>query len=137
MTPVAGVRTTFGTARFADFVPETTCAGNAERMRGGIVVGKTNTLEMSAGGNTFNEVFGATRNPWDPDLNAGGSSGGAAAGLATGAVWLSHDPTMAAATSHTGGLLRRRPVAAKRRAASAGRPDLPPRGHKADGPLGA
>ena len=91
LTPVAGVRTTFGTAGFADFVPETSDPLVTRiESRGGIVVGKTNTPEMGAGGNTFNEVFGATRNPWDPDLNAGGSSGGAAAGLATGAVWLSH-----------------------------------------------
>ena len=91
LTPVAGVRTTFGTAGFADFVPETSDPLVTRiESRGGIVVGKTNTPEMGAGGNTFNEVFGATKNPWDTTLNAGGSSGGAAAGLATGAVWLSH-----------------------------------------------
>lgn len=91
LTPVAGVRTTFGTAGFADFVPEASDPLVTRiESRGGIVVGKTNTPEMGAGGNTFNDVFGATRNPWDPNLNAGGSSGGAAAGLATGAVWLSH-----------------------------------------------
>ena len=91
LTPVAGVRTTFGTAGFADFVPEASDPLVTRiESRGGIVVGKTNTPEMGAGGNTFNDVFGATKNPWDTTLNAGGSSGGAAAGLATGAVWLSH-----------------------------------------------
>lgn len=91
LTPVAEVRTTFGTAGFANFVPEASDPLVTRiESRGGIVVGKTNTPEMGAGGNTFNEVFGATKNPWDTTLNAGGSSGGAAAGLATGAVWLSH-----------------------------------------------
>jgi amidase len=52
--------------------------------RGGIITGKTNTPEFGAGGNTFNDVFGYTRNPWDTSKNAGGSSGGAAASLAVG-----------------------------------------------------
>ncbi|MFV0475407.1 MAG: amidase, partial [Pikeienuella sp.] len=52
------------------------------------VLGKSNTPEMGAGGNTFNEVFGRTRTPWNTALNAGGSSGGAAAALAAGEVWL-------------------------------------------------
>ena len=88
---VAGVRTTFGTKGFSDFVPESSdLLVTRLEARGGIVVGKTNTPEMGAGGNTFNEVFGPTLNPWDRRLNAGGSSGGAAASLATGEVWLSH-----------------------------------------------
>ena len=91
LTMVAGVRTTFGTRGFADFVPDSSDPLVARlESRGGIVIGKTNTPEMGAGGNTFNDVFGATRNPWDTNLNAGGSSGGAAASLATGEVWLSH-----------------------------------------------
>jgi amidase len=51
---------------------------------GAIVVGKTNTPEFGAGGNTFNALFGATRNPWNPALTCGGSSGGAAVAVATG-----------------------------------------------------
>ena len=91
LTPVAGVRTTFGTKGFADFVPAASDPLVARlESRGGIVVGKTNTPEMGAGANTFNPVFGATLNPWDTHLNPGGSSGGAAASLATGEVWLSH-----------------------------------------------
>lgn len=91
LTPVAGVRTTFGTKGFADFVPAASDPLVARlESRGGIVVGKTNTPEMGAGANTFNAVFGATLNPWDTHLNPGGSSGGAAASLATGEVWLSH-----------------------------------------------
>ncbi len=91
LTPVAGVRTTLGTIGMADHVPDASDP-LVERIeaRGGLVVGKTNTPELGAGANTFNDVFGVTRNPYDPVLNAGGSSGGAAAGLATGEVWLSH-----------------------------------------------
>ena len=87
---VKGVRTTFGTLGFADHVPDLS-DHFVERLeqRGGLVVGKTNTPEMGAGGNTFNAVFGATRNPWNTALNPGGSSGGAAASLATGETWLS------------------------------------------------
>ena len=51
---------------------------------GAIVVGKTNTPEFGVGSHTFNEVFGATRNPWALDRSAGGSSGGAGAALAAG-----------------------------------------------------
>jgi amidase len=90
LTPVQGVRSTYGTPALSDFIPEASdpLVTRLER-RGGIVMGKTNTPEMGAGGNTFNAVFGPTRNPWDTRMNAGGSSGGAAAGLAAGEVWLS------------------------------------------------
>jgi len=91
LTPVKGVRSTFGTKAFADNIA-TESDPLVERLenRGGIVVGMTNTPEMGAGGNTFNAVFGMTRNPRDTRKNAGGSSGGAAASLAAGEVWLSH-----------------------------------------------
>lgn len=90
LTLVEGVRTTFGTAGLADFIPQKTDPMVRRiEARGGIVVGKSNTPEMGAGGNTFNAVFGPTRNPWDSSLNPGGSSGGAAAALATGETWLS------------------------------------------------
>lgn len=91
LTPVAGVRTTWGTPGLADFVPEASDPLVLRlEQRGAVVLGKTNTPEMGAGANTFNPVFGRTRNPWDTRMNAGGSSGGAAAGLATGETWLSH-----------------------------------------------
>lgn len=93
---VSGVRTTFGTKGFADFVPnESDPVVERLESNGAIVVGKTNTPEMGAGGNTFNDVFGMTRNPWDTGKNAGGSSGGAAVSLATGEVWLSHGSDLA------------------------------------------
>ncbi|WP_311031564.1 amidase [Mesorhizobium koreense] len=91
LTPVKGVRTTFGTLGYKDFIPDASDP-LVEKLeaRGGIVVGKTNTPEMGAGANTFNAVFGMTRNPWDNSKSVGGSSGGAAAALAIGETWLSH-----------------------------------------------
>jgi amidase len=68
--------------------------------KGGIVIAKSNTPEFGAGGSTFNEVFGRTRNPWNTSLTCGGSTGGGAVALATGQVWLSHG-------SDHGGSLRR------------------------------
>lgn len=91
LNAVSGVRTTFGNRALAGFVPDTSDP-LVERLeaRGALVVGKTNTPEFGAGGNSTNPVFGSTRNPWDTRMNAGGSSGGAAVSLATGEVWLSH-----------------------------------------------
>ncbi|MCP5371481.1 MAG: amidase [Hyphomicrobiales bacterium] len=95
LTEVAGVRTTFGSPIFADYVPDASnvLVETLER-RGGIVLAKSNTPEFGAGGNTFNEVFGATRNPWDTTRTSGGSSGGAAAALAAGQAWLAHGSDM-------------------------------------------
>jgi amidase len=83
LVPTRGVRTTFGSPIFKDFVPEAD-AIIVERLRraGAIMVGKTNTPEFGAGSQTFNTVFGATRNPYDLGKTCGGSSGGAAAALA-------------------------------------------------------
>ena len=85
MTPVAGMRTTFGSSVYADHVAEED-ALIVKRLKqaGTIILGKTNTSEFAAGANTFNEVFGTTRNPWNLRLTPGGSTGGGAAGLATG-----------------------------------------------------
>jgi amidase len=89
VTPVAGLRTTYGSALYRDHVP-TEDALVVQRLRaaGAIVLGKTNCPEFAAGGATFNDVFGRTRNPWDPTRTAGGSTGGGAAGLATGMIAL-------------------------------------------------
>jgi len=85
LTPTKGLRTTWGSKVFADHVPdEDALIVQSLKTAGAIVVGKTNTPEFGAGGNTFNAVFGATRNPWNPALTCGGSSGGAAVALATG-----------------------------------------------------
>lgn len=96
LTAVEGVKLTFGTPAMADNIAaENDPIVDILESRGGLVVGKTNTPEMGAGGNTFNAVFGHTRNPWDTRKNAGGSSGGAAVSLATGQVWLSHGSDLA------------------------------------------
>ncbi|WP_061300284.1 amidase [Herbidospora cretacea] len=80
-----GVRTTFGSKIFADHVPTTDdLVVRRVRDAGGVMIGKTNTPEFGTGSHTVNEVFGATRNPYDLTKSAGGSSGGAAAALATG-----------------------------------------------------
>jgi amidase len=82
---VAGMRTTYGSTLFADHVPDADAPLVARlRRAGAIVIGKTNTPEFGAGSQTFNAVFGATRNPHDPARTAGGSSGGAAAAVAAG-----------------------------------------------------
>lgn len=81
----AGIRTTYGSRAFAEHVPEADGLLVARlRAAGAIVVGKTNTPEFGVGSHTFNEVFGATRNPWALDRSPGGSSGGAGAALAAG-----------------------------------------------------
>jgi amidase len=101
LTDVAGVRTTYGSPIFQDHVPARSHpVVQRIEARGGIVIGKSNTPEFGAGGSTFNEVFGRTRNPWNTSLTCGGSTGGGAVSLATGEVWL------AQGTDH-GGSLRR------------------------------
>jgi len=89
VTQVKGLRTTFGSPLYADHVPDVD-ALVVQRLRAAdaIILGKTNAPEFATGGNTFNEVFGATRNPWDPALSAGGSTGGGAAALAAGMIAL-------------------------------------------------
>lgn len=78
-----GIATTWGSPLFAGFVPEADDILPARlRAAGAILVGKTNVPEFGLGSHTFNEVHGATRNPYDPARSAGGSSGGAAAALA-------------------------------------------------------
>jgi amidase len=87
ITPTAGVRTTYGSPRFAEHVPtEDAEAVRRLKVAGAIVLGKTNTPEFAAGANTFNDVFGVTRNPWNPALSPSGSSGGSAVAVATGMV---------------------------------------------------
>lgn len=85
LTWTKGIRTTFGCRAFEHFVPDED-ALIVERLRaaGAITIGKTNTPELGAGSQTFNAVFGATRNPYDTTKTCGGSSGGAAVALATG-----------------------------------------------------
>ncbi|HEX2539631.1 MAG TPA: amidase [Caldimonas sp.] len=81
--PTAGIRSTWGSPIHRDTIPGAD-ALMVRRMKaaGCIVIGKTNTPEFGLGSHTFNEVFGATRNAFDPSRSAGGSSGGAAVALA-------------------------------------------------------
>ena len=80
-----GIRTTFGSLIFKDNIPNFN-ALLIDRIQGAgaVTIGKTNTPEFGAGSQTFNKVFGATRNPYDLSKTCGGSSGGAAVSLATG-----------------------------------------------------
>ena len=95
-----GIRTTFGSPIYKDFLPEQDDL-IIERLRqaGAITIGKTNTPEFGAGSQTFNEVFGATLNPYDTTKTCGGSSGGAAVALACGMIPIADG-------SDTGGSLR-------------------------------
>jgi amidase len=92
---VAGWRTTYGSPLRADHVPRRDDLV-AERIRGAgvVTIGKTNVPEWAAGSHTFNPIFGTTRNPYDLTRSAGGSSGGAAAALASGMVPLADGSDM-------------------------------------------
>ena len=80
---VQGLRTTLGSPLMKNFVAtEDGLLATRMKAAGAIVIGKTNTPEFGLGSHTFNEVFGPTRNAWDPSKSAGGSSGGAAVALA-------------------------------------------------------
>ena len=100
LTETAGVRTTFGSPIYKDYVPQVSDIFVQKlEYRGAIMMGKSNTPEFGAGASTFNEVFGKTRNPWNTEKSVAGSSGGACASVATGEVWL-------ATGSDLGGSLR-------------------------------
>src|SRR4051812_33578166 len=92
---VEGVLTTHGSPIYRDNIPARSdiLVEHLER-NGGLVSPPSNTPAIGARANTFNEVFGATRNPWDTSRSAAGSSGGAAVALATGMAWLAHGTDM-------------------------------------------
>jgi amidase len=91
LTEVKGVRTTLGSPIFADNISSfSDILVETLEDNGGVIYAKSNTPEFGAGANTFNEVFGATRNPWNTSRSAAGSSGGAAVALATGMAWMAH-----------------------------------------------
>jgi amidase len=100
LVETAGIRTTRGSPFYRDTVP-TRDALLVTRIRaaGAVTLGKTNTPEFGSGSQTFNTIFGATRNPYDPSKTCGGSSGGAAVALACGMVPIADG-------SDTGGSLR-------------------------------
>ena len=88
---VEGVKCTSGSLIFKDRIAEKSdiLVENIEK-NCGLIYAMSNTPEFGAGGNTFNEVFGKTLNPWDLSKSVAGSSGGSAAALATGMAWLAH-----------------------------------------------
>ncbi|MDB5653262.1 MAG: amidase [Tardiphaga sp.] len=95
LTSVAGVRTTQGSLIYKDVVPaKSNILVDRLEENGALVYAKSNTPEFGAGANTFNDVFGPTLNPWDLSKSAAGSSGGAAAALASGTAWLAHGSDM-------------------------------------------
>src|SRR5947208_2722723 len=95
LTSVAGVLTTQGSPIYKDNIPaKSDILVEHLENNGGVIYAKSNTPEFGAGANTFNEVFGPTRNPWDTSRSAAGSSGGAAVALATGTAWLAHGSDM-------------------------------------------
>jgi amidase len=95
LTNVAGVLTTQGSPIYRDTIPaKSDILVEHLENNGGVIYAKSNTPEFGAGANTFNEVFGPTRNPWDTSRSAAGSSGGAAVALATGTAWLAHGSDM-------------------------------------------
>lgn len=103
LVPTKGVRTTFGSRVYEKHVPREDHL-IVERLgaAGAILIGKTNTPEFGAGSQTFNRVFGATRNPYDPSKTAGGSSGGAAAALACGMLPFADGSDLAASLRNPG-----------------------------------
>jgi amidase len=99
----AGIRTTYGSPLHRDTVPDFDCrVVQREKAAGGIVIGKTNVPEFGLGSQTFNPVFGPTRNPYDLSKTCGGSTGGGAVALACGMVPLADGSDM-------GGSLRNPP----------------------------
>jgi amidase len=98
-----GIRTTFGSPLHRDYVPDFDCrVVQHEKEAGAIVIGKTNVPEFGLGSQTFNKVFGPTRNPYDLTKTCGGSTGGGAVALASGMVPLADGSDM-------GGSLRNPP----------------------------
>jgi amidase len=95
LTNVAGVLTTQGSPIYKDTVPaRSDLLVEHLEANGALIYAKSNTPEFGAGANTCNEGFGATRTPWDLSRSAAGSSGGAAAALASGTAWLAHGSDM-------------------------------------------
>src|SRR4051794_41912163 len=95
LTNVAGVLTTQGSPIYKDSIPaRSDLLVEHLEANGAVIYAKSNTPEFGAGANTFNEVFGATLNPWDTSKSAAGSSGGAAVALATGMAWVAQGSDM-------------------------------------------
>ncbi len=92
---VSGVKTTFGSRIYADNISSSSdlLVDHLEN-QGAVIYAKSNTPEFGTGGNTRNDVFGKTRNPWNQEMSVAGSSGGAAAALACGTAWIAQGSDM-------------------------------------------
>jgi len=103
LVPTKGIRTTWGSLLYKDHVPAADHLV-VERLSsaGAITLGKTNTPEFGAGSQTFNKVFGATRNPYDLSKTSGGSSGGAAVAVACGMLPFADGSDLAASLRNPG-----------------------------------
>jgi amidase len=103
LVPTKGMRTTWGSPIYKDFVPDHDGL-IVERLKkaGAITIGKTNTPEFGAGSQTFNQVFGETLNPYDTTKTCGGSSGGAAVALACGMLPLADGSDMGGSLRNPG-----------------------------------
>ncbi len=103
LVPTKGLRTTWGSPIFKDFVPDHDGL-IVQRLKkaGAITIGKTNTPEFGAGSQTFNPVFGETLNPYDITKTCGGSSGGAAVALACGMLPLADGSDMGGSLRNPG-----------------------------------
>lgn len=96
LTAVEGVRWTDGSKVFANRIAaESDILVHTLEANGALVIAKSNTPEFGAGGNTTNDVFGTTLNPWNTAYTCGGSSGGSAVAVATGEAWLATGTDMA------------------------------------------
>jgi len=103
LVPTKGVRTTYGSLVYENEIPrENHAVVDRLAAAGAILVGKTNTPEFGAGSQTFNRVFGATRNPYDLTKTCGGSSGGAAAAVAAGMLPFADGSDLAASLRNPG-----------------------------------
>ena len=103
LMPTKGIRTTFGSLVFDKNVPSENGAIVEKLSAAGMVtLGKTNTPEFGAGSQTFNRVFGATKNPYDLTKTCGGSSGGAAAAVASGMLPFADGGDLAASLRNPG-----------------------------------
>jgi amidase len=103
LVPTKGVRTTWGSLVYRNHVPEQNHAV-VDRLTeaGAILIGKTNTPEFGAGSQTFNKIFGATKNPYDLGKTCGGSSGGGAAAVAAGMLPFADGSDLAASLRNPG-----------------------------------
>jgi amidase len=103
LVPTRGVRTTWGSLVYRDHVPsQNHLIVDRLSAAGAILIGKTNTPEFGAGSQTFNRVFGPTRNPYDLSKTCGGSSGGAAAAVAAGMLPFADGSDLAASLRNPG-----------------------------------